>query len=86
MSVGRPAPGVIALAVEDDGPGIPREERPRVLERFYRRPGSRGGGAGLGLPIVAQIAAGHGATLALLDGSGGKGLRVELRFPDAGSG
>jgi two-component system sensor histidine kinase TctE len=86
VSVTRPAPLVIALAVEDDGPGIPPEERPRVLERFYRPPGSRGGGAGLGLPIVAQIAAGHGATLALLDGSGGKGLRVELRFPDAGSG
>jgi signal transduction histidine kinase len=54
-----------------------------VLERFYRRPGTAGGGAGLGLPIVAQIAEGHGATLRLLDGEGGRGLRVELRFPAA---
>jgi signal transduction histidine kinase len=69
--------------VEDDGPGIPPEDRARVLERFYRRPGTPGGGAGLGLPIVAQIAEGHGATLRLFDGAGGKGLRVELRFPAA---
>ncbi|HEY6002373.1 MAG TPA: sensor histidine kinase [Anaeromyxobacter sp.] len=83
VSVARPSAGQVVLAVEDDGPGIPADERARVLERFYRRPGARGGGAGLGLPIVAQIAEGHGATLHLLDGPGGKGLRVELRFPEA---
>ena len=83
VSVARRAPAQVVLSVEDDGPGIPPEERDRVLERFYRRPGARGGGAGLGLPIVAQIAEGHGATLHLLDGAGGKGLRVEIRFPAA---
>jgi two-component system sensor histidine kinase TctE len=81
VSVKQPSPEEVVLAVEDDGPGIPPEYRARVLERFYRRPGSSGGGAGLGLPIVAQIAEGHGATLRLLEGAGGKGLRVELRFP-----
>jgi two-component system sensor histidine kinase TctE len=81
--VTRPALGLVILAVEDDGPGIPPEERRRVLERFYRRPGTSGDGAGLGLPIVAQIAEGHGATLHLVEGPGGKGLRVELRFPEA---
>jgi two-component system sensor histidine kinase TctE len=81
--VTRPVQGQVIVAVEDDGPGIPPEDRGRVLERFYRRPGSPVGGAGLGLPIVAQIAEGHGATLHLVDGPGGKGLRVELRFPDA---
>lgn len=81
--VNRDREGQVTLAVEDDGPGIPVEERVRVLERFYRRPGSPGGGAGLGLPIVAQIAEGHGASLRLLDGPGGKGLRVELHFPAA---
>lgn len=80
VSVERPSPEEVVLAVEDDGPGIPPEDRTRVLERFYRRPGTGGGGAGLGLPIVAQIAEGHDATLRLLDGPGGKGLRVELRF------
>jgi signal transduction histidine kinase len=53
-----------------------------VLERFYRRPGSRGGGAGLGLPIVAQIAEQHGSRLLLLDGAGGKGLRAEIRLAE----
>lgn len=83
VSVGRARTGEVVLAVEDDGPGIPQAERSRVLERFYRRPGTKGSGAGLGLPIVRQIAEGHGASLHLLDGSGGRGLRVELRFPAA---
>jgi two-component system, OmpR family, sensor histidine kinase TctE len=72
------------LAVEDDGPGIPAAERGRVLERFYRIPGTAADGCGLGLAIVAEIARTHGAELELLDGEGGKGLRVELRFPVAG--
>jgi two-component system sensor histidine kinase TctE len=80
--VTRPVRGKVIVAVEDDGPGIPPEDRGRVLERFYRRPGSPAGGAGLGLPIVAQIAEGHGATLHLTEGPGGKGLRVELHFPE----
>jgi two-component system sensor histidine kinase TctE len=75
--------GRAVLAVEDDGPGIPEAERGRVLERFYRGPGTRGPGAGLGLAIVKQIADGHGASLHLLDGASGRGLRVELRFPEA---
>jgi two-component system sensor histidine kinase TctE len=83
VSVARCSAGRVILAVEDDGPGIPEGERPRVVERFYRRPGAPGGGAGLGLAIVAQIAEGHGASLRLLDGSSGRGLRVELRFPEA---
>ncbi|HSD21828.1 MAG TPA: sensor histidine kinase [Anaeromyxobacter sp.] len=75
--------GEIVLAVEDDGPGIPEAERARVFERFYRRPGTRGPGAGLGLAIVKQIAEGHGARVQLLEGAEGRGLRVELRFPEA---
>lgn len=77
----RAVEGQVLLTVEDDGPGIPEGERARVLERFYRSPGSKGTGAGLGLPIVKQIAEGHGASLRLLEGVGGRGLRVELRFP-----
>lgn len=83
VSASQPEPDVVVLAVEDDGPGIPEAERPRVLERFYRRPGARGGGAGLGLPIAAQVAEGHGGRLFLLDGPDGRGLRVEIRFPAA---
>ena len=68
------------LEVEDDGPGIPAAERGRVLERFYRVPGTPGTGSGLGLAIVREIAAGHGANLAILDSAAG-GCRVGITFP-----
>ena len=50
-----PAP---ALTVADRGPGIPGEARDRVLQRFVRLDASRGRpGAGLGLSLVAAVAA-----------------------------
>ncbi|MCU0976117.1 MAG: ATP-binding protein [Steroidobacteraceae bacterium] len=69
-----------ALAVEDDGPGIPEHARERVLQRFVRGPDARGTGSGLGLSIVARIAALHGATLSLSTGLQGRGLRVAVDF------
>jgi two-component system sensor histidine kinase TctE len=76
-----PSARYVVLAVEDDGPGIPAAQRSRVLERFYRLPGTAGIGSGLGLAIVHEIAQRHGATLRLLDGHVGRGLRVEISFP-----
>jgi two-component system sensor histidine kinase TctE len=67
--------------VEDDGPGIPAPERSRVLERFYRVPGTVGTGSGLGLAIVREIALGHGAGIELGEGAGAKGCRVAITFP-----
>lgn len=75
------AAGMVCLAVEDDGPGIPADQRERVLEPFQRLPGSPGDGAGLGLAIVSEIVRGHGGTLRLLDGHAGRGLRVEVLLP-----
>ena len=69
------------VEVEDDGPGIPPQERERVLERFYRVPGTPGTGSGLGLAIVREIAASHGATLAINEGMGRRGCRVGITFP-----
>ncbi|MDE2263726.1 MAG: hypothetical protein KGL45_14475 [Gammaproteobacteria bacterium] len=69
------------LRVMDDGPGIAREERERVFDRFYRRPGTRSPGSGLGLAIVKASAAAHGATVALGEGAGGRGLAVTVAFP-----
>jgi two-component system sensor histidine kinase TctE len=69
------------LEVEDDWPGIPAAERPRVLERFYRMPGTAGTGSGLGLAIVREIAAAHGAELDISEGAGGKGCSVGIEFP-----
>ena len=68
------------LEVEDDGPGIPPLERARVLERFYRMPGTPGTGSGLGLAIVREIVASHGADLAITDSAAG-GCRVGITFP-----
>jgi two-component system sensor histidine kinase TctE len=69
------------MEIEDDGSGIPPQERERVLERFYRMPGTTGTGSGLGLAIVREIAAGHGATLEISHGMGGRGCRVAITFP-----
>ena len=71
-----------ALAVEDDGPGIPAEARERIFERFYRPPGSPGGGSGLVLASVREIALLHGAKVALQQSEQG-GLMVRLAFPHA---
>jgi two-component system OmpR family sensor kinase len=71
----------VLLQVEDSGPGIPPGERSRVFDRFYRLPGSHPEGSGLGLAIVQQVARAHGGQVALDEGSGGRGLRVTVRFP-----
>jgi two-component system sensor histidine kinase TctE len=68
------------LEVEDDGPGIPEADRQRVRERFYRRPGSRGIGCGLGLAIVDEIARVHRATFSIGSGAGNRGARMRVRF------
>jgi len=71
-----------ALAVQDDGPGIPAEHRDAVLQRFYRlsRDNHRAG-SGLGLSIVQAIATRLGGRLRIGDGLGGSGLTVEVTLP-----
>jgi len=73
------APAV--LEVEDDGPGIPPEERERVFERFYRR-NQQVAGSGLGLAIVGDICRAHLAHISLHDGVQG-GLKVRVSFVPA---
>lgn len=73
------APAV--LEVEDDGSGIPAEDRDKVFQRFYRRT-PQASGAGLGLAIVGEICRAHLAEISLHDGSTG-GLRVRVSFPPA---
>jgi two-component system, OmpR family, sensor histidine kinase TctE len=60
-------PGLLIVEVKDTGPGIPPEERQRVLERFYRVLGSDIEGSGLGLAIVKEIATQHGGKLEILE-------------------
>ncbi|MES2182990.1 MAG: ATP-binding protein [Pseudomonadota bacterium] len=71
-------PASAILEVDDDGPGIAQQERPRVLERFYRVRGTLGEGTGLGLAIAEEIARLHGSRLELATGRSGHGLRVTV--------
>jgi two-component system phosphate regulon sensor histidine kinase PhoR len=62
VSVSR-APGFVVLGVRDFGPGIARDEHPRVFERFYRSQSTREKnvrGSGIGLALVKHIAEAHG--------------------------
>jgi two-component system sensor histidine kinase TctE len=68
------------LEVEDDGPGVAAAERARILQRFYRVPGTAAEGNGLGLAIAQEIARAHHSQLELQPGTGGRGLKVTLSF------
>ena len=69
--------GEAIVTIEDDGPGIPEEDRARIFEVFYS---SRGGGTGLGLPIAARVMEAHGGSITV-EGGSGKGARFVLRLP-----
>ncbi|HEX5949678.1 MAG TPA: ATP-binding protein, partial [Actinomycetota bacterium] len=74
------------LEVEDDGPGIIPEDAERVFERFYRAESSRSrefGGAGLGLSIVAAVAAAHDGSARFEPAPSG-GARFVVRIPRSG--
>ena len=71
--------GCAVLAISDHGPGIPAVEQDKVLQRFYRMDKSRTmPGSGLGLSLVAAVAAMHEAELVFADNQ--PGLVAELRF------
>ena len=74
------ANGLVTLWVQDDGPGIPRDECDKVFRPFYRLDASRGTpGNGLGLNLVAAIADRHRGSVLLSDAA--PGLRAEVRIP-----
>jgi len=76
----------LQLSVFDQGPGIPVEERDRVLQPLYQREKQRQSeGVGLGLALVNAICDLHNAVLTLNDGPDGVGFRVSVTFPDNGN-
>ena len=67
------------LEVQDNGRGIPVEQRGRIFERFHRLEATSTEGSGLGLAIVNEIAQRHGGEVEVGDAPGG-GTRVKVRF------
>lgn len=76
--------GFAWLEIADSGPGIPADERQRVLDRFYRQAGETETGSGLGLAIVKAIVERHDGRLTLDESEHG-GLRVRVGLSDAGA-
>ena len=87
---GEPGEGSLAksglegdFAVDDNGAGVPEQERATVFERFHRGTTASRSGSGLGLALVAQQAEIHGGTAALEVSPLG-GARLMLRLPGHG--
>lgn len=70
----------VEFTVADHGPGIPAEARERVFARFARLDPRRTDGSGLGLSIVAAIAAAHGGDVTV-DGAQGAGATFRITLP-----
>jgi signal transduction histidine kinase len=68
---------MITITIDDNGRGLPADERSSVLGRFARGSTAASGGSGLGLALVAQQAALHGGDIVLSDSPLG-GLRATL--------
>ncbi|SLN10800.1 ATP-binding protein [Pseudooctadecabacter jejudonensis] len=76
------SPRAVVFCVEDDGPGIPADQREEALKPFARldpaRNQDKGTGVGLGLSIVSDIARAHGGSLRLGDSDDLGGLKAEI--------
>ena len=73
----------ILIIIDDDGPGIPKNERENVFKPFYKIDKSRGGSkssVGLGLSIASDIIKSHGGNI-LLENSPSSGLQVKIFLP-----
>lgn len=78
-----PTNGMIAVTVEDDGPGVPPDQLERIFDPFYRVEDSRNretGGTGLGLPIARNIFRAHGGDVTLGNRVEG-GARATVTLP-----
>ena len=84
----RPDGQAVVLRVEDRGPGIPRDERERVFEPFYRGPAAERNatpGSGLGLSVVRHVVRAHGGSVHV-EGREGGGTAVVVELPASPAG
>jgi signal transduction histidine kinase len=75
--------GAVVVSIDDEGAGIPDDQRQAVLEPFLRLEKSRNratGGAGLGLAVVRSLVEAHGGTIGITAAPGG-GTRVNVALP-----
>ncbi len=83
LEVEREGADRLRFVVEDDGPGIPADQRERVFDRFHRTDAARdraSGGTGLGLAIVRAIAEAHEGRVAV-GHRPERGTKIELELP-----
>ncbi|KUM43204.1 sensor histidine kinase [Pseudomonas sp. EpS/L25] len=75
--------GELQIAVADEGPGIPPEDRTRIFDMFYTAArGDRGGqGTGLGLAICQGMVGAHGGRVSVDDGLDGRGTTLRMHLP-----
>jgi two-component system, OmpR family, sensor histidine kinase TctE len=73
--------GRISLIVEDNGPGVPPENRDKIFQRFYRVNSTNSSGSGLGLAIVKELVSQCGGTISVKSPlHGGSGLFLVIHF------
>jgi signal transduction histidine kinase len=74
----------VTLNVDDEGPGIPPDQREQILEPFVRLENSRNrrtGGAGLGLAVARSLVEAHSGKISISDAPGSKGARLTVQLP-----
>ncbi|MAE94859.1 MAG: hypothetical protein CL910_09380 [Deltaproteobacteria bacterium] len=78
-------PAMVEISVQDEGPGVPEEERERIFEPYVRRAEHAGsGGLGLGLAICRRIVEAHGGYIGVGEGPDG-GCRFAFTLPAEGA-
>lgn len=85
MTLSRVDPNAARITVDDEGPGIPPEERSRIWQPYYRLDRDRnaaGGGSGLGLSVVADLVRLLGGSVMVGDAPG-RGTRFTVELPEA---
>ena len=74
----------VRIFVEDEGAGVPAEERERIWEPYFRLRAHRESsvaGSGIGLSVVREVAQAHGGTARVAPSDPGRGARLELALP-----